>query len=819
MGGVGGEGDGLLLHLLVVGLVVEVEGDLLGGGLLNNPQANVDIAVHDGQVAGLDELIAFRDGELAGVDMGGVGGKGDGLLLHLLVVGLIVEVEGDLLGGGLLNNPQANVDIAVHDGQVAGLDELIAFRDGELAGVDMGGVGGKGDGLLLHLLVVGLIIEVEGDLQDLSHIRAVELVLLQGLEAVQLLGQVADVGLLLVPAVEVIAVLLIGLPELIAVHIGLGEDVLMDAFTVDVVVHGILVPHHADDVGPAVDGDAVAQLMVGVAAFVLVPAAVVVPALKLVADGKLVGGVVLVQDLFQPGQVIGFALGRRLQGDRLIGLGGVAVAVDDQIDRLQLRLGLGLLGLLPELHIDPTAVDLHLAGGNYLIPLGDVRQVIGVDMGCVDGNRHGTLNITGWIISLFISENIVDTHGLDTVDSKRHIGALAVDGPVGAVPGQGNGSGLFRGGERVAVAVLGHIALGLYGNGIGASILCRIESIFFQRIAGGLVLGILFDTGNLHGLLTQQVDDLIVSEVAGLHRRLGLLVAQVDVDPAVVEDTHIQLISGHKDRVELCAIIRSINLDSLNIVGRYLVVPALVSCFRDFQIADRKPRAIIVPLVGIHAHHSTDGTVVTGISLSLTPNQGHAVNHDCRCLRLEHIRHGFIHIPVLIIDAGMGETFGSCLSGIDIDVPVHNGAGSKLRAAAVVAAQLPADKDIVSAERGGTGHLVAQRSIARYIDGVIERPGSRFRADFQIEVHLVADGPGLAVLSKRQLNMFCCCNAASAGYFKILTTKYSGYRFCQLSINGTGKAYNNCLDLIRSNIIGIRIKAVGSEKPRSCSGV
>ena len=102
MDGVGGEGDGLLLHLLVVGLIVEVEGDLLGGGLLNNPQANVDIAVVDGQVAGPDELIAVRDSDLAGVDMGGVGGEGDGLLLHLLVVGLIVEVEGDLLGGGFL---------------------------------------------------------------------------------------------------------------------------------------------------------------------------------------------------------------------------------------------------------------------------------------------------------------------------------------------------------------------------------------------------------------------------------------------------------------------------------------------------------------------------------------------------------------------------------------------------------------------------------------------------------------------------------------------------------------------------------------------
>ena len=131
--------------------------------------------------------------------------------------------------------------------------------------------------------------------------------------------------------------------------------------------------------------------------------------------------------------------------------------------------------------------------------------------------------------------------------------------------------------------------------------------------------------------------------------------------------------------------------------------------------------------------------------------------------------------------------------------------------------------DIILSEfgrlHGLLGLHITQVDIIRYIDGVVKRPSSRFSADFQIEVYLVADGPGLAVLSKRQLNMFCCCNAASAGYFKILTTKYSGYRFCQLSINGTGKAYNNCLDLIRSNIIGIRIKAVGSEKPRSYSGV
>ena len=165
----------------------------------------------------------------------------------------------------------------------------------------------------------------------------------------------------LIPAIKGLVFLQLGAPQVLTKILD-GEGFAPDRIA-DVIVHGILVPHHADDVGPAVDGDAVAQLMVGVAFLVLVPAAVVVPALILVADGKLVGGVVLVQDLFQPGQVIGFALGRRLQGDRLIGLGGVAVAVDDQIDRLQLRLGLGLLvvgRVVVVLVLSPGGVDRNV---------------------------------------------------------------------------------------------------------------------------------------------------------------------------------------------------------------------------------------------------------------------------------------------------------------------------------------------------------------------------------------------------------------------------------------------------------------------------
>ena len=160
--GVGGDSNFAFAGLFVVHDVPVVNADFLGGGLLNNLQANVDIAVHDGQVADLDELIAFRDGDLAGVDMDGVGGEGDGLLLHLLVVGLVVEIESDLLGGG--DGLQTNVDIAVIDGQVTSHGELIAFDGGDVVDADMDGVGGDGDGLLLHLNTVDLVVVIEGDL-------------------------------------------------------------------------------------------------------------------------------------------------------------------------------------------------------------------------------------------------------------------------------------------------------------------------------------------------------------------------------------------------------------------------------------------------------------------------------------------------------------------------------------------------------------------------------------------------------------------------------------------------------------------------------
>ena len=98
------------------------------------------------------------------------------------------------------------------------------------------------------------------------------------------------------------------------------------------IVHGILVPHHADDVGPAVDGDAVDQLKAGIAVLVLVPAAVVVPALKVVANGKLVGGVVI-RNIQLSQIVVGPGTGVA-QRNTLIGFLSVAVAVDDQVDLL-----------------------------------------------------------------------------------------------------------------------------------------------------------------------------------------------------------------------------------------------------------------------------------------------------------------------------------------------------------------------------------------------------------------------------------------------------------------------------------------------------
>ena len=121
MDSVSGNGDGFLLHLNVVDLVIVVEDDLLSGRLLNRLQADVDIAVHDRQITGHGELITLDGGDVVDADVDSVSGNGDGLFLHLNIVDLVIVVEDDLLfsrcsaltvqenHGGIRDNPLVTV--------------------------------------------------------------------------------------------------------------------------------------------------------------------------------------------------------------------------------------------------------------------------------------------------------------------------------------------------------------------------------------------------------------------------------------------------------------------------------------------------------------------------------------------------------------------------------------------------------------------------------------------------------------------------------------------------------------------------------------
>ena len=275
----------------------------------------------------------------------------------------------------------------------------------------------------------------------------------------------------------------------------------------------------------------------------------------------------------------------------------------------------------------------------------------------------------------------------------------------------------------------------------------------------------------------------VICHCIGFRFGLGfsLIMAQIDIDPSVVNHPHIQLVAAYKNRVKFTAAKEcSIDLDSPDIVRRHLIVPAVISRHRDLQIADSKPGTIVNPLIGIYALHNADCAVVVGVSLhSVASDQRHTVNLDSRNICVKGIRYFFPYIVVFVMDAGMGSAAGIDLSGINVNVLADNGVFGKLLAGAIVAVQLPADKDIVSAERGGAGHLIGQRGIIRYIDGVVKRPSSRFSADFQIEVYLVAGWLLFALVSQSKGSIFCAESSASTVDLKIVFAKHSPYSFCR----------------------------------------
>ena len=215
----------------------------------------------------------------------------------------------------------------------------------------------------------------------------------------------------------------------------------------------------------------------------------------------------------------------------------------------------------------------------------------------------------------------------------------------------------------------------------------------------------------------------------------GLIITQKDIDPSVVFHPHIQLVAAYKNRVKFTAVKEcSIDLDSLDIVRRHLMVPAFLGRPGDFNIADRE--IAIVPLIGVRTNGRAVSTVIIRVTFFLASNQGHTVN-ICNLVNscAESIRHLIPYIAVHVVDAGMGSATGIDLSGINVNVLADNGVGGKLLAAAIVAVQLPADKDIVSAERGGAGHLIGQRGIACDIRHIVEFPNCCIGIQLCIEAH------------------------------------------------------------------------------------
>src|SRR5699024_10261526 len=136
--GISSNGEGALGYLHVVYDVPVVEANGLGLGV-GRPNFDPNPAVHDGQVAGPNQLVALGDvGEGAGVDVSGVSSNGEGALGYLHVVHDVPVVEANGLGLGV-GRPNFDPDPAIHDGQVAAPIQLVALGDvGEGAGVDVG---------------------------------------------------------------------------------------------------------------------------------------------------------------------------------------------------------------------------------------------------------------------------------------------------------------------------------------------------------------------------------------------------------------------------------------------------------------------------------------------------------------------------------------------------------------------------------------------------------------------------------------------------------------------------------------------------------
>ena len=339
-------------------------------------------------------------------------------------------------------------------------------------------------------IIGALVIVVIDHIVGIGCIGAVELPLLGHVQASHPFGRIAEILLRLIPAVKGVAVAGFRLIHLIGFQVTgchiVGVIPGGSAVGVDqVIIHRELIPDHADDVGPAVDGDGIAQLVIGFSSLVLIPAAVVVPAFELKAGGELVRLIVAVD--VQSAELVLRADRHGIQRHRLVGLFGIAIAVDHQHNGLVFALGLeghrhrvaGTLGNLPAVVIG----EFHLGGGiAAVLMLHAVLFTQGIHIGQgIDGDGAGGA-LAGHAVA------VIQKAGKGPVMFGSHGLALDVDVDEGIQLGLGGirrvfaASGFFRP-VRVERDVLGNGSLEIEQL---AAIRSGIPSVEFITLADGV---------------------------------------------------------------------------------------------------------------------------------------------------------------------------------------------------------------------------------------------------------------------------------------------------------------------------------------------
>ena len=220
-----------------------------------------------------------------------------------------------------------------------------------------------------------------------------------------------------------------------------------------------LIPHHSDDIGPAIDGDA-GQTAHILARFIKVPRAVVVPAVIQEALRKLIRFVVVID--VERGQIQNVALVHGVKGNRLVGGLHVAVAVDNHLYDLLLR-GVGHIDVGPAVdsisfrELIPSAVGIPLEP--LVVGVAVAIQVFDIFFQIVDHvfTVEGLTGIQHIVISLHAVGDAIDHHALIVGDHADDVGPAADgDSPAQRVVGV---AGLVIIPAAVVVPALEHIVL------------------------------------------------------------------------------------------------------------------------------------------------------------------------------------------------------------------------------------------------------------------------------------------------------------------------------------------------------------------------